>query len=155
MSEDTRIVIELNPRELRFYERMRAQVASPRDTGGSDLRDLLLLLPDFSVLLYRLLRDPRVPLPAKTIAVLGLGYLLLPIDLIPEVIFGPIGLIDDLLIVGTALSKLLNQVHPDVVRSHWPGRGDALDAIQRVTAWTELQVMGRVRGGVRWLFGDG
>ncbi len=155
MSDDIRIVIELNPREQRLYDRLRSHVATARVGGGSDLRDLLLLLPDFTVLLFRLLGDPRVPFAAKTIAVLGLGYLLLPIDLIPEVIFGPIGLIDDLLIVGTALSRLLNQVHPDVVRSHWSGRGDALEAIQRVTEWTERQVMGRIRGTLRWLRGGG
>lgn len=155
MSDDIRIVIELNPREQRLYDRLRSHVATARVGGGSDIRDLLLLLPDFTVLLFRLLGDPRVPFAAKTIAVLGLGYLLLPIDLIPEVIFGPIGLIDDLLIVGTALSRLLNQVHPDVVRSHWSGRGDALEAIQRVTEWTERQVMGRIRGTLRWLRGGG
>ncbi len=155
MSDDIRIVIELNPREQRLYDRLRSHVATARVGGGSDLRDLLLLLPDFTVLLFRLLGDPRVPVAAKIIAVLGLGYLLLPIDLIPEVIFGPIGLIDDLLIVGTALSRLLNQVHPDVVRSHWSGRGDALEAIQRVTEWTERQVMGRIRGTLRWLRGGG
>lgn len=155
MSEDYRIVIELNPREQRLYDRLRAQVVSERVPGGSDLRDLLMLLPDFTVLLFRLLRDPRVDPASKAIAMMGLGYLLLPIDLIPELIFGPIGLIDDLLIAGTALSRLLNQVHPDVVRSHWSGRGDALEAIQRVTAWIERQVMSRVRGAFRWLRGAG
>ena len=153
MSSEARIVIELNPRERRLYDRLRSHVANSRETGGSDLRDLLLLLPDFTVLLLRLLGDPRVPLAGKTVAVLGVGYLLLPIDLIPEVIFGPIGLVDDLLILGTALSRLLNQVHPDVVRSHWPGRGDALEAIHRITEWTERQVVGRVRKTLRWLRG--
>ena len=153
MNEETRIVIELNPREQRFYDRVRAQLVSEGDPHASGIWDLLLLLPDFAVLLFRLLGDDRVPLASKTIAGAGLGYLLLPIDLIPEVIFGPIGLIDDLLIVGSALSRLVNQGHPDVVRSHWPGQGDALDAIQRVTAWTEAQVVGRIRNVFRWLRG--
>jgi len=151
MSDDARIVIELNPREKRLYDRLRAHVASGELTRSSSLWDLLLLLPDFAVLLFRLLRDDRVPIAAKTVALMGLGYLLLPIDLIPEVVFGPIGLIDDLLIVGTALSRLINQVHPDVVRSHWSGQGDALDAIQRVTSWSEEQFVGRIRSAVRWL----
>lgn len=155
MNTETRIVIELNPREQRFYDRLRSQIATDDDAvRGSGFWDLILLLPDFAVLLFRLLGDDRVPLASKTIAMLGLGYLLLPIDLIPEVIFGPIGLIDDLLIVGTALSRLVNDVHPDVVRSHWPGRGDALDAIVRVTSWTERQLMGRVRTALRWLRGE-
>ena len=43
------------------------------------------------------------------------------------------------LIVGDvpALSRLVNHVHPDVVRHAWPGQGDALDALQRVARWSE------------------
>jgi hypothetical protein len=33
-----------------------------------------------------------------------------------------------------------------VVRSHWPGQGDALDAIQRVTRWSESLFTVRLRG---------
>ena len=54
-------------------------------------------------------------------------------------------LVDDLLVVSAALSHLLNDVHPDIVRAAWPGQGDALDAIQRVSRWSEDQVGGRLR----------
>ena len=78
------------------------------------------------------------------IAGLGIAYVLSPIDLIPEIIFGPFGFIDDLLIVGSALSRVLNYVHPDVVHSHWSGQGDVLDAIQRVTDWSETVMTERI-----------
>jgi uncharacterized membrane protein YkvA (DUF1232 family) len=130
------ITIELNPRERRLYDRLRTQVVKTRVGSRSGVRDLLLLLPDLSVLLMRLLRDPRVPVPSKVIAMLGIGYVLSPIDLIPSLLAGPIGMLDDLLIVSACLSRLLNRVHPDVVRSHWSGQGDALEAIQRVSAWS-------------------
>jgi len=94
------------------------------------------------VLLMRLLGDDRVGLGAKAFALLGVGYILSPIDLLPEVILGPIGLVDDLLVVAATLSKLVNHVHPDVVRSHWSGQGDVLDAIQRVLGWAETQLAG-------------
>ena len=74
------------------------------------------------------------------------------IDLLPEIILGPIGLADDLLVVGAALNRLLGDVHPDVVRSHWSGQGDALDAIHRVTAWSGDLVRGRFRAALRRLF---
>ena len=35
-------------------------------------------------------------------------YLLSPLDLIPEVVFGAIGLIDDLIIVGLAIGAISN-----------------------------------------------
>ncbi len=145
MIED-RITIELNPRERRLYDRLRSRLTqAPRPGGASSVRDLALLLPDLSVLLARLLRDPRVPRGPKLLALLGLGYVLSPIDLLPEVLLGPIGLVDDLLVVTACLSRLLNDVHPDVVRSHWSGRGDALDAIQRVAEWSR-SLMGRNLG---------
>ena len=92
-------------------------------------------------------------LAAPLIALAGIGYALSPVDLIPELLLGPIGLIDDLLVLGTALSRLLNYVHPDVVRSHWSGKGDALETIQRATSWSEDQLVGRARRLVRRLTG--
>ncbi len=70
-AEDRPVVIELNPRERRIYDRLRAQVQEPVPGERSGFRDLLLLLPDMSVLLFRLMRDDRVPASSKAIAVLG------------------------------------------------------------------------------------
>ena len=146
MTED-RITIELNPREARLYDRLRSRLTASETGPASGLRDLVLVLPDLTVLLARLLRDPRVPRGPKLVALLGLGYVLSPIDLLPEILLGPIGLVDDLLVVTAALSLLLNDVHPDVVRAHWSGKGDALDVIQRVSEWSRSVV----RQGLRRL----
>jgi uncharacterized membrane protein YkvA (DUF1232 family) len=135
------ISIELNPREQRLYDRLRARVVKVRPGAASGIRDAILLLPDLTVLLARLVRDSRVPISCKVIAVLGVGYALSPIDLIPSLLVGPIGLVDDLLVVSAALSKILNEVHPDVVRSHWSGQGDALDAVQRAARWSASILM--------------
>jgi uncharacterized membrane protein YkvA (DUF1232 family) len=129
--------IELNPRERRLYDRLRSAVVENRIGESFGVRDLLLLLPDLTVLLMRLLREPRVPVTSKFIAILGVGYVLSPIDLMPAILLGPLGLVDDLVVVSAALSRVINHVHPDVVRSHWPGKGDALEAISRVSAWSE------------------
>ena len=151
MSHDAPVVIELNPRERRVYDRLRAQVVTPRPGDASGLRDLLLLLPDLSVLLFRLMRDDRVPRSSKLIALFGAAYLISPIDLMPAILLGPIGLVDDLVVVGTVLSRMLNRVHPDVVRSHWAGHGDALEAIHRVTGWSEQFFSDRVSQVAAWL----
>ena len=149
---DGTVTIDLNPRERRLYDRLRRTLVSHAPADRSGMRDVLLLLPDLVVLLFRLFRDPRVPLGAKAIALVGIGYVLSPVDLLPEVVLGPIGLADDLFVVAATLSRLLNYVHPDVVRSHWSGQGDALDAIQRATGWAEARVRGALRMVVpRWL----
>ena len=145
------ITIELNPRERRLYDRLRGRVVRGVPGAPSSWRDALLLLPDLTVLLARLLRDGRVPRGGKLVALLGLGYALSPIDLLPSLLVGPIGLVDDLLVVTAALSRLINQLHPDVLRAAWPGQGDALEAIQRATAWAEAFFRARLRALTRGL----
>jgi len=152
--EERPIEIELNPKELRLYDRLRASVLELRPGQTAGLGDLLLLLPDMVVLLFRLVRDPRVPLGPKLIAGAALAYVLSPIDLVPEILLGPIGLIDDLLIVGAALSQLLKVVHPDIVRQHWPGQGDALETVDRVMTWANEKVTMRISNTVRRLIGS-
>jgi uncharacterized membrane protein YkvA (DUF1232 family) len=148
------IEIELNPRSQRLWDRVRSRVVSaPDEAGRSGVGDLVVLLPDLTVLLTRLLRDPRVAAADKLVALLGLGYVLLPVDLLPEIILGPIGLVDDLLVVSAALSRIVNHVHPDVVRSHWSGQGDVLHVVKRVTAWSERLVSDRARRLLRAVFG--
>ncbi len=141
---DRVVMIELNPREQRLYDRLRVRLVESAPGAGSGLRDLILLLPDLTILLGRLLRDRRVPLLEKAIAIAGLAYVVSPIDLLPAMIFGPLGFLDDLFVVAACLSRLLNQVHPDVVRSQWSGQGDALEVIQTVTSWFEQQLKLRV-----------
>lgn len=141
---ETSILIELNPRERRLYDRLRDRIVPHRVGTGSGVRDMLLVLPDLTILLLRLLRDSRVPMLQKGVAVAGVAYVLSPIDLVPALLFGPIGLVDDLFVVAACLSRLLNHVHPDVVRGHWSGQGDALETIQNVTGWFEKEVRRRV-----------
>ena len=152
--DDQTVTIELNPEEKRLYERIRGAVVSSRPKREpSGLLDLLFLLPDFTVLLMRLLRDDRVPIMAKAIAVGGVAYVVSPIDVMPGLLFGPVGLVDDLLVVAGCVSAMLNRVHPDVVRSHWSGQGDVLDAVASVTDLVEDQVIGNIRSKLGRLMG--
>ena len=88
------VTIELNPRERRLYDRLRQRIVPTENSSherGSGARDLLLLLPDLTILLLRLLRDSRVPFWQKGIAVAGVAYVLSPIDVLPALLLGPIG----------------------------------------------------------------
>ncbi len=150
MSEET-VTLELNPNERRLYDRVRTRVVEHPPGTSSGLRDLILLLPDLTVLLVRLLRDERVPKRAKLLALIGVGYVLSPVDLLPALILGPVGWVDDLVVVAAMLSRMLNHVHPDVVRYHWSGQGDALEAIKRVSQWSESLFTVRLPALVRGL----
>ena len=148
--EDQHVEIDLGARDRRLYDRLRARLIKSEPGESSGIGDLLFLLPNLAVLLGRLPREPRVPRGGKVIAALALGYVISPIDLLPEFL-GPIGFLDDALVLGAALSRLLNYVHPDVVRSHWSGKGDVLDVIQRLTEWSETMLVDRLPAAVRRL----
>ncbi|HVM97623.1 MAG TPA: YkvA family protein, partial [Candidatus Acidoferrales bacterium] len=73
----------------------------PRARGSVPILRLLLNLPNFVRLYWRLLKDHRVSVWPKALLLLSVLYVLSPVDFIPDVI--PfIGEVDDLMIVGLA-----------------------------------------------------
>lgn len=107
------------------------EITEERERIQTQLREYLLLLPRLMKLLWRLVRDPRVPARSKaTLLVLG-GYLAFPLDVIPDFIPG-IGQIDDLVMIAFALDQMLNRVPDEVVREHWEGDEDVLQVLREI-----------------------
>ena len=65
----------------------------------------------------RLLREPRVPLLLKLIPLLAAGYVISPLDFVPDV-FPIVGQLDDLGIIFIALEAFLRITPADVVDYH-------------------------------------
>jgi uncharacterized membrane protein YkvA (DUF1232 family) len=87
-----------------------SQSRSP-DTGL-----LIDLLRQFK-LIWRLLKDRRVPLWMKVIPFLSLAYLLVPTDLVPDVLLG-LGQLDDMAVLALG-AKLFTQLVPEqVIQEH-------------------------------------
>jgi len=84
---------------------------------------VLFHLPSLIRLYWRLLRDPRVSPWPKALLGGALAYVVLPFDLIPDVI--PfVGEIDDLVVVVVAARWFIQLCPPEVVREH----AQAIDA---------------------------
>ena len=64
-----------------------------------DARALAGFIPDCLVLVSRLARDRRISRPRRVVLFLVLGYLALPIDLVPDFLPG-IGQLDDAVLAG-------------------------------------------------------
>ena len=75
-------------------------------------------LPNFLKLYWRLFQDPRVPPRAKAIIVVAAIYFVSPLDLIPNLIYPFLGIIDDLAIAWAALRWFISLCPPDVVQEH-------------------------------------
>jgi uncharacterized membrane protein YkvA (DUF1232 family) len=103
-------------------------LAKPDEVG---VRHALRLLPDMVRLLKRLASDSTMPRGVRVRLALLLGYLALPIDLIPD--FVPIlGYADDAIIVALVLRSVTRRAGPDAVAKHWPGTPDGLAAVCRL-----------------------
>lgn len=90
--------------------------------------DVAAFVGSVARLLRGLATDPRVPRSAKLVALAGTGYVLSPIDVVPD--FLPvIGLFDDLWIVSRSLRYLVQKAGHDVVREHWDGTDDGFAAL--------------------------
>ena len=95
------------------------------------LKEYALLVPRLIKLLWRLTRDPRVPARSKATLVLLMGYVVSPVDIIPDIVPG-IGQLDELVIAAFVLDQMLNRVPAEVVREHWDGDKDILEVVQEV-----------------------
>lgn len=95
-----------------------------------DLRGALRLLPDTLRLVSRLARDETLPRGVRVRLWLLLGYLALPIDLVPD--FVPVvGYADDVIIAVVVLRSVVRRSGPDVVQRHWPGTPAGLNAVMQ------------------------
>lgn len=74
---------------------------------------MLRSILDQILVTWRLLRDPRVPLWTKVIPLLGIAYVLSPIDIIPDIVIG-LGQLDDLGIILASM-RLFEAVVPGYI----------------------------------------
>ena len=103
-----------------------------RDLGQpSSLTPALRLLPDVVRLLHRLVSDPALPWRVRIVLALLLGYLLSPIDLIPD--FVPVlGYADDAIIAAIAIRSAVRHAGTDGLARHWPGTPEGLTVLTRL-----------------------
>ncbi|HWC13533.1 MAG TPA: DUF1232 domain-containing protein [Actinomycetota bacterium] len=101
------------------------------DVQQTSLLEYALLLPRLVVLVAKLARDPRVPARSKAMLVLLGGYLVSPVELIPDFLPG-IGQVDDIVLVAFTLDQMLNRIPAEIVREHWDGDDDVLELVQEV-----------------------
>lgn len=101
----------------------RAGRPSPLQSYGIRGLELLRHLPQFVRLYWRLLRDPRVSMWPKALLVVGILYMLSPLDLVPDVL-PVLGQVDDLVLLIIFCRLFIYLCPADVVREH-VGRIDA------------------------------
>jgi uncharacterized membrane protein YkvA (DUF1232 family) len=106
-------------------------VVGRKESDSAKLTDAGRLLPDVIRLVRRLAGDPTLPRGIRVRLFLLVGYLILPIDLIPD--FIPIvGYADDAIIVAWALRSVARVAGPEPLDRHWPGTPEGLRVVKRL-----------------------
>ena len=135
-----------------FYQSWRQGARKWAKKQGVPLKlvEYGLAAPDLLHLVTRLLADSRVPAADKARLAIAAAYLASPIDLLPEILFGPVGVLDDVAIVAWALRGLLGPEHREVIKEHWAGDQDVVEVLTGVldaaTGWLSSMRLDRLRG---------
>jgi uncharacterized membrane protein YkvA (DUF1232 family) len=123
---------------LGFYDRLRSRVLDTVERRAGrlpeDVAIALLLVPDIFILLVRLTLDKEVPRRARILIGGALAYFISPIDLLPELILGPIGYLDDLVVAVAVLSQVFTGDLEPYARKHWTGRQDLHVVLHDISA---------------------
>ena len=116
-----------------FYKRLRDKITmwADRNQIKPVYRKYLLALPDLFHLIARLVLDKRMDATAKTILAVALAYAVSPFDLLPDFL-GPLGFVDDLLVIALAIETVLLRVPKKVLTEHWAGEGDIVELVRDI-----------------------
>lgn len=106
-------------------------VTQRRHLDGITLGEALRLLPDLVRLLRRLAADPALPRGVRIRLFLLLGYLSIPIDLVPDFI-PVVGYADDAIVVALVLRSVTRSAGAAALDRHWPGTATGLATIRRL-----------------------
>jgi uncharacterized membrane protein YkvA (DUF1232 family) len=122
---------------LSFYDTLREKIlgAVEKHAGKlpGDAARMLLLVPDVFILLVRLTLDKSVPGATRTMIGGALAYFILPFDLLPEAILGPVGYMDDLVLAAAVLSQAFGGELEPYARKHWSGDEDLRIVLRDIT----------------------
>ena len=78
---------------------------------------VVIKLPTYARMVWGILRDPRTPIGLKAILAAALAYVVLPVDLVPDVL-PIIGQADDLTVLLLVLDLFVQNAPPEVRAEH-------------------------------------
>lgn len=130
--------------QLDFYERLRKSITSYfQKKGMTKVSSYLLFAPDIFHLMIKSLTDPRIDYKSKALLGAGIAYFVAPVDFMPELLAGPGGFVDDLVIATFVLNMLVNRLSPEVLEDHWAGDDNLLGTLKRLSASGE-SILGKL-----------
>ncbi|MCF8304915.1 MAG: DUF1232 domain-containing protein [Ignavibacteriales bacterium] len=125
----------MNKQHEDFYLKLRKEIkiwAEAQIGENKKWLEYILLLPDLFHLIAKLVTDPEVPKDKKIKLGLAILYFISPMDIIPEIITGPVGYLDDLAFAAYVLNDLINNIDNQIIIRNWAGEGDILYIVKNI-----------------------
>ena len=120
-----------------FYQKLIADIKKwleEKTASKNTWTEYIMLAPDLFHLLTKLSLDPDVP-ASKKVKIAGIiAYFISPIDLIPELLLGPVGYLDDIAATAYILNDIINEVDPKIIQRNWAGEKDILVLVKTIIA---------------------
>ena len=117
------------------YTKGRSYIESKLPSKVKKFSNYILMIPDITALLIRLLKDNRVSTKTKLIISAAISYIAFPIDIIPDNI--PfIGRIDDIGIIYFTISKIIDSVPCNVIVENWQGKNDMIVMLKTLVEYS-------------------
>ncbi|MDN7241008.1 DUF1232 domain-containing protein [Planococcus sp. N028] len=119
-----------------FYKTLRAKVQTWLDTKSGlvgKLGKYVLFAPDMFHLLAKLMLDSRIDAKSKGLVGAGILYFFAPLDFLPEILIGPGGFADDVVVAVFIVNTLLNKFPNEVIEEHWAGDEDLLSVVRGIS----------------------
>ncbi|MCK4357672.1 MAG: DUF1232 domain-containing protein [Candidatus Cloacimonetes bacterium] len=139
----------------KIYDILRKRVIKSVENSFSDkyknVVEYIFLIPDFFVLLWRLMLEKNIPKEKKLFIAAIIAYVLLPIDFIPDFI-PVIGFMDDLVLIAIGLDTIFVRTDKKILQKHWSGEGEVLEKIQSIIKLGNEFLSNRIIGKItRWV----
>lgn len=96
-----------------YYDFLKHEISN----FEGEFDSFILYIPEFFKLLCDLLEE-NIEKEDKRKINTALAYFVVPNDVIPEDIFGPLGYVDDIFVCSVILKELSNKYN-DLILSHW------------------------------------
>ncbi len=108
------------------YRRFRKEFKERFSAKHEKMYPYVLMIPDIIALFMRLYKDKRVAKEVKFNISIALGYLLFPLDILPDTL-PIIGKIDDLAVTFFILQKVLCDIPEEIILDNWEGQSNIIE----------------------------
>tara|TARA_Y100000588_G_C13640533_1_gene663536 strand:- start:32 stop:511 length:480 start_codon:yes stop_codon:yes gene_type:complete len=120
-----------------YLQLLRKQVGKYAGT----LRDVVILAPVYGMLMFTLMKDPRLSREQRLLVDAAIAYLVSPDDVIPEDEVGSYGYLDDVFCCAYVAQQLGEELGWEVVQEHWTGEQSVLEVSRGLLA-RERELLG-------------